>query len=77
MTTQVRGRIVAVLVLILVALAGGLVGVLVDRTLLLPRHFHGGAPPGRPGFGPGDHVFREREREFRDRMARELAAPPA
>ena len=72
MSTPIPGRVVAVLVLILVAVAGGLVGVLVDRTLLLPRHFPGGPPPVRPGFGRGDQGFREREHRFRDHMAREL-----
>lgn len=72
MSTPVRGRIVAVLVLTLVALAGGLVGVLVDRTLLLPRHFPGKAPPVRPGFGRDDPGFRERELQFRLQMAHEL-----
>ena len=71
------GRIVAVLVLILVTLAGGLVGILLDRTLLLPRHHLGGPPPMRPGFGRGDDGFRERERRFRDHMARELGLSDA
>lgn len=77
MTAPSRGRTVAVLVLIIVALGGVIAGVAVDRMLLLPRPPHGGPPPGRPGFGPGDHGFREREREFRDRMARDLGLSDA
>jgi Spy/CpxP family protein refolding chaperone len=64
-----RGRAVAVLVLLLVALAGGLAGVALDRLVLLPRH-PGGLVP-RPPFG-GGQLAQEREREFRDHMARTL-----
>lgn len=65
-----RGRAVAVLVLLVVALAGGLAGVAVDRLVLLPRP--PGGLPGHPGFGMGNPPSREREREFRDHMARTL-----
>jgi Spy/CpxP family protein refolding chaperone len=61
------GPLMAVLVLLLVAFAGGLAGVAMDRLLLLPRMFRG------PGFGhehgPGGPP---RDREFRARFAREL-----
>jgi Spy/CpxP family protein refolding chaperone len=61
-----RGRTVALLVLALVTLAAGLAGVAVDRLVLLPRHAEWRDPMRRPP--PHD-----REREFRDRMARALA----
>ncbi|MFL5447219.1 MAG: hypothetical protein ACJ8AX_01620, partial [Gemmatimonadales bacterium] len=60
------GRLLAVLVLLLVAVAGGLAGVAVDRRMLLPRKFEG----HRFEHGPGPH--RPRDREFRNRFAREL-----
>lgn len=66
-----RGRRVAILVLLLVALAAGLAGVAVDRLVLLPRHAAAHGPGGRAG-GPMRRPPHEREREFRDRMAREL-----
>jgi hypothetical protein len=60
------GRLLALLVLLLVAVAGGLAGVALDRLVLLPRTFRG------PGFehGPGRHP--PRDRDFRNRFAREL-----
>lgn len=65
------GRLLAVLVLLLVAVAGGLAGVAIDRRVLLPRKFE------RHGFehGPGPHG--PRDREFRNRFARELGLSPA
>ena len=59
------GRLLAVLVLLLVAVAGGLAGVAIDRRVLLPRKFEG----HRFEHGPGPHG---RDREFRNRFAREL-----
>jgi Spy/CpxP family protein refolding chaperone len=63
-----RGRILAALVLFLVAVAGGLTAVVLDRFVLRPPpgpHFHefGRGPGGRPP---------ERERAARDRFAQEL-----
>jgi Spy/CpxP family protein refolding chaperone len=70
---RARGRLVAFLVLLLVALGGGLAGVAIDRLVLLPRHFGGRPPIGDLMGGPmGRHTPQDREREFRDRMAREL-----
>jgi Spy/CpxP family protein refolding chaperone len=64
-----RAPWVAALVLLLVALAGGLAGVALDRLVLLPRMFH-------PGFEhrPGRHFGRDRG--FRDRFAREVGLSP-
>jgi Spy/CpxP family protein refolding chaperone len=62
MMNSTRGRLIAALVLFIVAVAGGLTAVALDRTLL--RH---GRPHGGPPFGPPPH-----EREFRDRMSREI-----
>ena len=64
-----RGPWLAALVLFLVAFAGGLAGVAMDRLILLPRMF-------RPGFehGPGRHIARDRG--FRDRFAREVGLSP-
>jgi Spy/CpxP family protein refolding chaperone len=62
-----RGRMIAGLVLLLVALAGGLAGVAVDRLVLLPHLFGGRdvGPRGRHGPPPPNH-------EFRDRFAHDL-----
>jgi Spy/CpxP family protein refolding chaperone len=66
-----RGRILAGLVLFLVAVAGGLTAVVLDRFVLRPPpgpHFPGRAPrPPSP----------ERERAARDRFAKELGLSPA
>ena len=63
------GRAIALLVLLLVAIAGGLAGVAVDRLCLMPRMaWHGPRGPGGPG-GP-------RDREFRERFAREVGLTP-
>ena len=65
------GPLMAVLVLLLVAIVGGVAGVAVDRLVLLPHMFRG------PGFGhwhgPGGPP---RDREFRARFARELGLSP-
>ncbi len=55
------------LVLLLVALAGGLAGVALDRLVLLPHMFggRGFGPRGRHGPPPPNH-------EFRDRFAHDL-----
>jgi Spy/CpxP family protein refolding chaperone len=66
MNNSTRGRLIAALVLFLVAVAGGLTAVALDRTLLRHGPPHGG-PGFGPPFGPPPH-----EREFRDRMSREL-----
>jgi hypothetical protein len=62
-----RGRMIAGLVLLLVALTGGLAGVAVDRLVLLPYIFgdRGFGPHGRHGPPPPNH-------EFRDRFAHDL-----
>jgi Spy/CpxP family protein refolding chaperone len=61
------GRVVAALVLLLVALAGGLAGVAADRLLLLPHMF------GGPDFRRHDrHGPPPPNHEFRDRFARDL-----
>jgi len=75
-----RGRMLALLVLLLVALAGGLAGIALDRTVLLPRHMGPrgamagpmGRPmrDGRPGHPRAQRP--DRERMFRERMARQL-----
>jgi Spy/CpxP family protein refolding chaperone len=63
------GPLLAVLVLVIAVLAGGIAGVAVDRLLLLPTmgpdHGRGG-PHGRP----------PRDRDFRDRFAREVGLTP-
>jgi Spy/CpxP family protein refolding chaperone len=61
-TTPARGRLVAAAVLFLVAVAGGLTAVTLDRFVL--RHGPHGMSPS-----PCPHGH---ERAFRDRMAREL-----
>src|SRR5215210_7787015 len=65
-----RGPLLAAMVLLLVALAGGVAGVAFDRQVLLPRMF------GGPRFehGPGRHP--PRDREFRNRFAREVGLSP-
>lgn len=64
------GKLLAVLVLLLVAVAGGLAGVAIDRRVLQPRKFEG----HRFEHGPGLHG--PRDREFRNRFARELGLSP-
>lgn len=71
-----RPRLVAFLVLLLAVVAGGLAGLALDRTVLLPHHMgphpsHGPPPGGPPG--PPDP---RREREFRDHMTEELGLSP-
>lgn len=65
------GPLMAVLVLLLVAFAGGLAGVALDRMVLLPHMFRG------HGFGhehgPGGPLH---DREFRARIAKELGLSP-
>jgi Spy/CpxP family protein refolding chaperone len=74
MTTIPRGPLVAALVLLLVAFAGGVAGVAVDRLVLLPRMFGG---PGLHGHGPGGPGGPPpRNREFRKRFAREVGLSP-
>ena len=60
------GRLLAGLVLLLVALTGGLAGVALDRQVLLPRMV-----AGRP-FEQGLGRHPPRDREFRNRFAREV-----
>src|ERR1700732_5211781 len=65
------GPLMAVLVLLLVAFAGGLAGVAFDRLVLLPHMFHG------PGFGHGWGPGRgPHDREFRARIAKDLGLSP-
>jgi Spy/CpxP family protein refolding chaperone len=65
------GPLMAVLVLLLVAIVGGLAGLALDRMVLLPHMF------GGPGFGrergPGGPL---RDPKFRARFARELGLSP-
>jgi Spy/CpxP family protein refolding chaperone len=63
-TTPARGRLMAAAVLFLVAVAGGLTAVTLDRFVLR----HGPGPHGMPPFPPPP----PHERAFRDRMSREL-----
>jgi Spy/CpxP family protein refolding chaperone len=60
----------AVLVLALATLVGALGGIAFDRLVLLPRMFH------RPGFEHGMRRPQPRDREFRNRFARELGLTP-
>ncbi|HEV2084678.1 MAG TPA: hypothetical protein VGR09_06325 [Gemmatimonadales bacterium] len=62
------GPLLAVLVLLVAVLAGGIAGVAADRLILLP-HMHHGPWPGGPHGGP-------RDREFRDRFAKEVGLTP-
>jgi Spy/CpxP family protein refolding chaperone len=64
------GPLMAVLVLLLVAFAGGLAGVALDRLVLLPHMFRG------PGFGHEHGPGGRRDPEFRARFARELGLSP-
>jgi Spy/CpxP family protein refolding chaperone len=67
-----RGRRLAALVLLLVALAAGVAGVALDRLVLLPMRF-GGPPAGGPPWRHGPERGRvPREQALRDRFAREL-----
>jgi Spy/CpxP family protein refolding chaperone len=59
------GPFLAILVLALTLVVGALAGVALDRHVLLPRRFHGG-PLHEAGRRP------PRDREFRNRFAREL-----
>ena len=61
-----RGFWLAALVLLLAVFAGGVAGVLLDRLVLLPDRGRG------PGFGHGPGGHAPRNREFRNRFAREL-----
>jgi len=65
------GRLGAVVVLVLVALAGVIAGVALDRLRFIPHMF------GGPGHGPGGHEWGPgggppRDHGFRDRFAHEL-----
>ncbi|HEX2451830.1 MAG TPA: hypothetical protein VHJ69_11835 [Gemmatimonadales bacterium] len=62
-----NGRMRAALVLLLVALFGGIAGVAFDRLLLLPRMFRGPGFGHDPRTGPPHHMDR-----MRDRFSREL-----
>lgn len=62
------GPLLAVLVLLVAVLAGGIAGVAADRLILLP-HMHHGPWHGGPHGGP-------RDREFRDRFAKEVGLTP-
>jgi Spy/CpxP family protein refolding chaperone len=76
-----RARGLAILVLLLAVLAGGLAGIALDRTVLLPRRI-GPRPPHAGALGrpreprmPRDRAMLERR--FRERMARELGLTDA
>jgi Spy/CpxP family protein refolding chaperone len=64
------GPVLAVVVILVAILAGGMAGIAADRLVLLP-HLHRGGWHGPGDFrgGPGGPP---RDREFRDRIAREL-----
>lgn len=65
------GPLLAVLVLVIAVLAGGIAGVAADRLILLPQMHRG------PWHGPGGpHGGPPRDREFRDRFAREVGLTP-
>jgi Spy/CpxP family protein refolding chaperone len=66
------GPVLAVVVILIAILAGGMAGVAADRLILLP-HMHRGAWHGDFRGGPGGPP---RDREFRDRIARELGLAP-
>lgn len=66
-----RGPLLAVLVLLLAGFAGGVAGIAMDRLVLLPRMFGG---PGFHRHGPGGPP--PRDREFRERFAREVGLSP-
>jgi len=65
-----RGPLTAALVLALATLVGALAGIAVDRLVLLPRMFH------RPGLEQGMRHQPPRDREFRNRFAREVGLTP-
>jgi Spy/CpxP family protein refolding chaperone len=65
-----RAPLKAALVLLLAILAGGVAGVALDRLVLLPRMFH------RPGLEHGMRRSHPRDREFRNRFAREVGLTP-
>jgi hypothetical protein len=67
---QPRAPLKAALVLLLAILAGGIAGVALDRLVLLPRMFH------RPGFEHGMRRPPPRDRDFRNRFAREVGLTP-
>ena len=69
-----RGRWVAALVLLLVALAGVLAGVALDRTVLLPRDI-AERQDGMPGMRRRE--MPARQGEFRERFARALGLTDA
>ena len=58
------GRKTAITVLLLVALAGGLAGIALDRLVLLPRADH--------GFAHGPRGHSPRDREFRRRFSHDI-----
>jgi hypothetical protein len=61
------GPLLAAMVLLLAAVVGGVGGIVLDRHMLLPRMFH------------GDHFAGHRplrDREFRNRFAREVGLSP-
>jgi Spy/CpxP family protein refolding chaperone len=64
------GPLMAVLVLLLVAFAGGLVGIALDRLVLLPHMFRG------PGFGHEHGPGGPERAEFRARIAKQLGLSP-
>jgi Spy/CpxP family protein refolding chaperone len=70
MTGSAGRPLVAALVLAVVLLAGLMIGVMIDRTFLLPR-MH-----GRFGFDWHGPHGPPRDREFRERFARELGLTP-
>ena len=60
-----KAPLTAALVLLLAVLAGGVAGIALDRLVLLPRLY-------RPGRELGMHRSPPRDREFRNRFAREV-----
>jgi Spy/CpxP family protein refolding chaperone len=67
-TSDPRGRLIAVLILLLALFVGGVAGIAIDRRVLLPGWLD--HPPPPRGMHP------PRDREFRERFARELGLSP-
>lgn len=65
-----RSPFIAGIVLLLVAVSGGIAGVAVDRLVLMPHMFRGGHREHHDGRGP------PRDHGVRDRIGRELGLSP-
>jgi hypothetical protein len=68
----------ALIVLLVVAMAGGVAGVAIDRAVLLPRMFGGPMPPPFPAARNGPPAISpEIRRRISERMTAELALTPS